>query len=136
MGKPSGSSVFYWVVRGSNTENLRLIRHHKFSGHAFSRCHFLIRLRHVLPFFRPKDGIIGAHNTKPILDQDNQPTFYKLTRYVFVAPRPLLLYNSGFAALYQKKPTRVWKVLEFCFSRETWDRRFIVSRSSSSFWVR
>jgi len=91
-------------------------------------------------FFRPNDATIDVHNATSVLNQNNHTTFHKFTRYVLVTPRALLLYKRGFAALYQKKPTRVWKSLEafgsFFFPHEAWDRRFISSRSSSSLWVR
>ena len=113
MANLRGLQFCCWVVRGSNNFIQRIcgwlggcISHHKFGGHAFYRCHFLFfRLRHV-SFFRPKDAIIDAHSTEPILDQDNQPTFYKLTRYVFVIPRtPLTLYGR-LRQLYTRRNQR------------------------------
>ena len=49
------------------------------------------------------------------LTKNNHTTFHKFTRYVSLPRVTLLLYNYGFAALYQKKPTRVWKTLEASF---------------------
>ena len=81
-------------------------------------------------FFCPTVATIAAHNATSVLNQNNHTTFHKFTRYVLVTRVTLLLYNYGFAALYQKKPTRVWKSLEefgsFFFSRES---------SSSSFYI-
>ena len=65
-----------------------------------------------MSFFRLNDATINAHNAIPVLNQNNHTTFHKLTRYVLVTRVTLLLYKHGFAALYQKKPTRVWKSLE------------------------
>ena len=66
-------------------------------------------------FFCPTVATIAAHNATSVLNQNNHTTFHKFTRYVLVTRVTLLLYKRGFAALYQKKPTRVWKPLEASF---------------------
>ena len=71
-----------------------------------------------MSFFRLNDATIDVHNATSVLNQNNHTTFHKFTRYVIVTPRLLLFYKYGFAALYQKKPTRVWKTLEASFFPE------------------
>ena len=50
-----------------------------------------------MSFFRLNDATIDVHNATSVLNQNNHTTFHKLTRYVLVTLRLLLLYNYGFA---------------------------------------
>ena len=103
------------------------------SSAARSRPFEISHSRKTVEFFHPKAAIIHAHSAKPILNQNNQTN---LTRYVSLSRVSSYPIRSPTATLYQKKPTRVLEDFgSFVFSRETWDRRFIVSRSSSSLWV-
>ena len=88
----------------------------KLASHSFScQVEFEFFVFRQVSFFRLNDATIDVHNATSVLNQNNHITFHKLTRYVIVTPRLLLLYKYGFAALYQKKPTRVWKPLEASF---------------------
>ena len=60
--------------------------------------------------------IIDAHNTRRILDQAKQPTFYKLARYALVAPRTPLTILVHLRQLCNSRHQRdFWKTLEALF---------------------
>ena len=75
-----------------------------------------------MSFFRPNDATFDAHHATSVLNQNNHTTFNKLSRYVLVTRVTILFKNYDFVALYQKKPTRVSRLLPSRCSRLPFSR--------------
>ena len=87
-----------------------------------------------IPLFPKRRHIYTRTAPNLFLTKTTKLTSHGTSRYPASSSYPI---RSPTATLYQKKPTRVLEDFgSFVFSQETWDRRFIVSRSSSSLWVR
>ena len=121
VGEPSGSSVFCYGSKGSNDfiqkfyDRLGVyVSHHNLSMH---------------PFFSPpkfeffvSDRCLSFVQKTPLLTLTTQHQFFTKTNILYFISLqgtyslfrvPLLLYNSGFTALYQKRLTRVWELRFF-----------------------
>ena len=82
-----------------------------------------------MSFFRPKDAIIDAHNTEPILNQNKQTN---LTRYVSLSRVPLLPYTVAYGnSIPEETNARFGRLWKFVLPkvRSSHRRRFVASTS-------